>query len=202
MADDVREEAERLVAAALAAASFALRGAGAGGPLAGLAERFLGGGHAPSGSPIATGTPECCVCPVCRAIAALRDPSPELALRLASGASDVASGITTILRAVNSATARPAQPRRDRPPDAGATWRAATRDENYRSVPEPAGSGSDATAGPGDAGPWAADAGDADPWHAATHPAAGAPPTGARPAPKKVAKKAVKKPAPPDDGPA
>src|SRR6266571_9058406 len=96
MADgkDIREEAERLVSAALAAASFALRGAGKDSPLAGLAERFLGGEHiatydsagsrASSDDP-APSTPECRVCPVCRGIAALRDPSPEFALRVASG---------------------------------------------------------------------------------------------------------------------
>ena len=38
--EDLREEAERLVSAALAAASFALRGIGRDTPLAGLAERF------------------------------------------------------------------------------------------------------------------------------------------------------------------
>jgi hypothetical protein len=39
--DDIREEAERLVSAALAAASYALRGVGRDSPLAGLAERVL-----------------------------------------------------------------------------------------------------------------------------------------------------------------
>src|SRR5262249_46513031 len=73
---------------------------------AGMAERFLGGDH------IATGTPECCVCPVCKGIAALRNPDPEFAARVASGASDLAVGLTTILRAVNSVTqdARPKPP--------------------------------------------------------------------------------------------
>ncbi len=98
MPDDVRAEAERLVAAALAAASFALRNAGHAASLAGMAERFLGGEH------IATGSQECCVCPVCRGIAALRDPSPEFAAKVAGGASDLAAGLTTILRAVNSVT--------------------------------------------------------------------------------------------------
>src|SRR5439155_21147660 len=41
--EDIRDEAERLVSAALAAASYALRGVGKDSPLAGLAERFLGG---------------------------------------------------------------------------------------------------------------------------------------------------------------
>jgi hypothetical protein len=180
MSDDVREEAERLVAAALAAASFALRNAGQVGSLAGLAERFLGGGH------IATGTPECCICPVCRGIAALRDPDPEFAARVASGASDLAAGLTTILRAVNSVTAgaRP-KPPPPRAPEGGPTWRAATRDEDWP-VPEP-----DEPAEYED--PWhAATAARDDPWH----PATAAPPR--KLAEKKIAKKAVKK-APPED---
>jgi hypothetical protein len=159
MADDVREEAERLVAAALAAASYALRGAGKGSPLEGLAERFLGGGAAGGTASdaeeagwghFATGTAECCVCPVCRTISALRDPNPELAARLAMGASDLAAGVTTILRALQSATARPAPPK-PRPADGRATWRAATHDEDDWLEPEPP-----------------ATAEDPDPWHAAT----------------------------------
>ena len=39
--EDIREEAERLVSAALAAASYALRGVGRDSPLAGLADRVL-----------------------------------------------------------------------------------------------------------------------------------------------------------------
>jgi hypothetical protein len=171
MPDDVREEAERLVAAALAAASFALRSAGRGASLAGMAQRFLGAEH------IATGTPECCVCPVCRTIAAVRDPSPDFAARMASGASDLAAGLTTMLRAVNSATARP-RPHREPPPpgpaDAGPTWRAATRVEEDWPAPEPEPAEGD------------------DPWHAATT---------APPPPRKVAKKAVKK-APREEDPA
>ena len=143
MTEDVRDEAQRLVAAALAAASFALRNAGRGASLAGMAERFLGGDA--FGEHIATGTPECCVCPVCRGIAALRDPNPEFAAKVASGASDLAAGLTTILRAFNAATARP-QPA-PRPPEGGPTWRAATHDEDW---PEPEAAAGD------------------DPWQAAT----------------------------------
>jgi len=135
-ADDIRAEAERLVSAALAAASFALRGARG----AGFVERFLGDEH------ISTGTAECCVCPVCRGIAAVRDPSPEFALRLASGASDVASGVAAILRAFQ-APARPTAEPPPRPRDPGPTWRAATRTGD---PPPPA---------PGDLD---------DPWRAAT----------------------------------
>src|SRR5262245_40184823 len=124
-----REEAERLVAAALAAASFASRASRRAGSardghrdqrddqgptlddlagLASMAMRFLGGrppepppaaAPASTGHHIATGSAECCICPICRAIAAIRDPSPEFAERLASGASDLAAGVTSILRA-------------------------------------------------------------------------------------------------------
>src|SRR2546430_5254612 len=90
-----------------------------------MAERFLGGDV--FGEHIATGTPECCVCPVCRGIAALRDPSPEFAWRVASGATDFATGIAAILRAFNAASARSRPKPPSRPPESGATWRAATR---------------------------------------------------------------------------
>jgi hypothetical protein len=83
--DPVRDEAERLVAAALAAVNLATRGMGRGG-----------------GRPtIATGDPECCVCPVCRTIAAMRDPNNDLADRLASGAGDLATVVTSLLRTLS-----------------------------------------------------------------------------------------------------
>jgi hypothetical protein len=132
MTDDVRDEAQRFVAAALAAAQFAFRNPGA---AKWVAERAMG--------QLATGTPECCVCPVCRAIAAVRDPSPEFATRLATGASDLAAGVTAILRAFGE---KPAPPR-PTPRDAGPTWRAATEDDEDWPTPEPA---------------------EDDPWHAAT----------------------------------
>lgn len=93
-----REEAERLVATLLATARLASAGGGPGagpwGPLGGIvsgvlghsagASRSTGGNHRAEG--FATGSPECCICPICRAVAALRDPSPEFAERLATGA--------------------------------------------------------------------------------------------------------------------
>ena len=51
-----------------------------------------------------TGSPECCVCPVCRAIAGMRDPSPERAERLATGAGDLASGVASLLRGLSVVT--------------------------------------------------------------------------------------------------
>jgi hypothetical protein len=158
-ADPVRDEAERLVATAIAAVSMAARGLG-------------GGGARPS---VANGSPECCVCPVCRVIAAMRDPSPELSERLASGAGDLAAGVTSLLRSLGNRTG-------DTPPASGADddfWSALRRQAQA------------STAGD-----------DEDPWPAATAGSAttagfanGAP--APKPMAKKTAKKAVKKAAPP-----
>ncbi|MGC5018171.1 hypothetical protein [Micromonospora sp. DT47] len=144
-----REEAERLVATLLATARLATSGPGAGpwGPLGGILSGVLGHSAAPSrpsgaataGGGFATGTPECCICPVCRGIAALRDPSPEFAERLATGAGDLAAGIASLMRAFASAGAGEApsgasgaaapttggDPAAD--PDADHVWREATR---------------------------------------------------------------------------
>jgi hypothetical protein len=87
-----REEAERLVAAAVATASTAARG-------------WL----ARSGHTVATGSEPCCVCPLCRAVSVLRDPDPELVERLASGAGDLAEGVSAALRAAGDLL-RPAAP--------------------------------------------------------------------------------------------
>ncbi|MEU4334078.1 hypothetical protein AB0F59_05560 [Micromonospora lupini] len=101
-----REEAERLVATLLAGARLASGGSagGAFGPLGGMLAGVLGhsaasGGGGHGGGGFATGSAECCVCPVCRGIAALRDPSPEFAERLATGAGDLAAGVASLLRA-------------------------------------------------------------------------------------------------------
>ncbi|MFI6781843.1 hypothetical protein [Micromonospora sp. NPDC050276] len=101
-----REEAERLVATLLAGARLASAGSagGAFGSLGGMLSGVLGHSAGPDGRPgaggaFATGSAECCVCPVCRGIAALRDPSPEFAERLATGAGDLAAGVASLLRA-------------------------------------------------------------------------------------------------------
>ncbi|MEW2381993.1 hypothetical protein AB0873_07860 [Micromonospora sp. NPDC047707] len=135
-----REEAERLVATLLATARLAAAGSGsaAWGPLGGIVSSVLGHSGGPGGSAgstgggFATGTAECCICPVCRAVAALRDPSPEFAERLATGAGDLAAGVASLLRAF--APAEPAHERADEPapapPTAGTedhVWREATR---------------------------------------------------------------------------
>jgi hypothetical protein len=156
-----REEAERLVAAALAAASVAARGlVRSANPLSGVAdaaERLLAGGGP---GHVATGSPECCVCPLCRAIAAVRDPSPQVALKLATGAADLASNVTGVLRTVGDLVSRPPSPaprqegtdRPRTPADSDVTWRVATA----------AGGGGGASAAPG------AGQEPDDPWHAAT----------------------------------
>ncbi|MFU8849936.1 hypothetical protein ACNAW0_02940 [Micromonospora sp. SL1-18] len=152
-----REEAERLVAMLLATTRLAAAAPGAGpwGPLGGILAGVLGhdqnaagpgdGASAPSGGAgFATGSPECCVCPVCRGIAALRDPSPEFAERLATGAGDLAAGVASLLRAF--APAEPAAPTdaagAGRPGEATRTptddhvWREATR-TGHDSQPAP-----------------------------------------------------------------
>lgn len=98
-----REEAERLVATALAA---------------------LSSGRALFGGQFATGDPECCVCPICRVIASMRDPSPDFAERLATGAGDFAAGVASLLRSLSEE--RPEE--RPEQGDSGDDpWHAATR---------------------------------------------------------------------------
>ncbi|MCX5066437.1 hypothetical protein OOJ91_11175 [Micromonospora lupini] len=136
-----REEAERLVATLLAGARLASGGSAAGafGPLGGMLAGVLGHSAAPGasghgGGGFATGSAECCVCPVCRGIAALRDPSPEFAERLATGAGDLAAGVASLLRAFappeppTTAAPRPAAP--SRPASA-----ASSEDEGPSAVP-------------------------------------------------------------------
>ncbi|MGC1210677.1 MAG: hypothetical protein WA890_05305 [Micromonospora sp.] len=178
-----REEAERLVATLLATARLATSAPGAGpwGPLGGILAGVLrhsggsadfGGTHgagfpaASGGGGFATGSAECCVCPICRGIAALRDPSPEFAERLATGAGDLAAGVASLLRAFASAEpTAPASPGAaggtDAAADGGPTgdhvWREATR-TGHDSQPAPEQDvWSAATRGEGAADPGAVD---------------------------------------------
>jgi hypothetical protein len=102
-----REEAERLVAAALA-----------------MVGRFASStdphsGH--DGPKMATGADECCVCPICRTIAAMRDPDPDFTERLATGAGDLAAGVASLLRSFSApAGPRPWQTPEQSPPPAEA----------------------------------------------------------------------------------
>jgi len=87
--------------------------------------------HGPGGW--STGSAECCVCPICRAIAAVRDPSPETAVRLAAGAGDLATGVARAMRAFSTlGGTRPAQRTKPARPtrhvhDPDIAWSAATR---------------------------------------------------------------------------
>ncbi|HEX6499271.1 MAG TPA: hypothetical protein VF054_09610 [Micromonosporaceae bacterium] len=165
-----REEAERLVASVLAAVTFAARGLGAGHgasaaramgvppEVAGLLGRMFG----PN---VATGAPECCVCPICRTIAALRDPDPEVAERLATGVGDLAAGVANLLRAFSAGAQRR---------DASTDTRTDTRTDTPTDTPTDTrtdtatGAGARGAAGEGSGGkPPDGDAHD-DPWHAAT----------------------------------
>ena len=108
---DPREEAERLVAAALAAVSMA----------------------AQSATGFATGSAECCVCPLCKAIAAVRDPDPEFAEKLSTGVGDLATGLAGVLRAFGDSgfsfgtgNAKPAEAPPEEPPGDDDVWRSAT----------------------------------------------------------------------------
>ena len=105
MTRDPREEAERLVATALAALQVA----------------------AGSTAGFATGSAECCVCPVCKAIAAARDPDPEFAERLASGVGDLAVGLAGVLRAFGTRE-DPAQSRTPEPETTQDVWQGATKE--------------------------------------------------------------------------
>ncbi|OJF14743.1 hypothetical protein [Couchioplanes caeruleus] len=136
-----RQEAERLVAALLARATQGGRD-GLGDLLGSAVGQFLSGTGTPqhrSSTGWATGTAECCVCPICRAIAALRDPTPETAERLAAGAGDLATGLATLMRgfsAVVGAAGTPhPEPTSHQTPNPDQAWSAATRAGNEPVAP-------------------------------------------------------------------
>lgn len=106
-----REEAERLVATVLATVSSG---------------RLFG---APAG-PVSTGSAECCVCPMCRVIAAMREPNPEFAERVATGAGDFAAGVASLLRSLSTpppSGSESATPGAGSGDDGEDVWHAATR---------------------------------------------------------------------------
>jgi hypothetical protein len=127
----LREEAERLVAAGLAAVSMAADRIGAptrerGGAAAAGFDAIgdmLFGPSADRRHRVANDSDECCRCPVCRMIAAARNPDPEFAERLASGVGDVAEGAATLLRTVSRGAPPGAAPSGGRDDD---PWSAAT----------------------------------------------------------------------------
>ena len=160
MQGSAREEAERLIATVLArAAKGGLGGASSdpsgtsehldaglgalGEALAGVVTRLANPSTAQRpASGWSTGGPECCVCPVCRAIAAVRDPSPESAARLATGAGDLAAGVASMLRAVSALAGEPPRPDRQHAaapsPSPDEAWSTATRTTG-RTAGEPVG---------------------------------------------------------------
>ena len=109
--DMIRTEAERLVATGLAAVSMAAdrigaptreRGGAAAASFDALGDMLFGpAGHRRHN--VANDSPECCRCPVCRMIAAARQPSPGFAERLASGVGFMAEGAARVMRGVAGA---------------------------------------------------------------------------------------------------
>ncbi|MEU7869775.1 hypothetical protein [Dactylosporangium sp. NPDC049140] len=99
----------------------------------------------------ATGSAECCVCPLCKAIAAARNPDPDLAERLATGAGNLAAGVASFLRGFSPARepGGPASEERGGP----AEGPGGSAEEPGGPAEEPGGSAQE----PGDS------------WHAATH---------------------------------
>jgi hypothetical protein len=167
--DPVRDEAERLVAAAIAALSFAARGIPRGGT-----------------RPFANGSEECCVCPICRLIASMRDPNADIAERLASGAGDLATGVASMLRAFG----RPGASGRvsNRGPDSDFPEGSGEGEAFWASIRERARGAAAQSASAGD-----------DAWHTATTASPMNTPPPPRPSPPRpspprpMAKKAVKK---------
>jgi hypothetical protein len=139
--DTVRTEAERLVATGLAAMSMAAdrigaptreRGGAAAASFDALGDMLFGpAGHRQHS--VANDSPACCRCPVCRVIAAARQPSPTFAEKLATGVGFMAEGAARVLRGVAGAAsgaasaARPASSPAPAPPPAEPDpWAAAT----------------------------------------------------------------------------
>jgi hypothetical protein len=110
--DVLRAEAERLVAAGLAAVSMAAdrigaptreRGGAAAVSFDALGDMLFGPSSHRRHS-VANDSPECCRCPVCRVIAAARQPSPTFADRLATGVGFMAGSAARVMRGVAGAT--------------------------------------------------------------------------------------------------
>ena len=110
---------------------------GAGGRASSVGEHKLASGWA-------TGSAECCVCPVCRAIAAARNPGPETAVRIATGAGDLATGLAGLMRGLSRLAGdrpkRAAKPAPRPAPSPDEAWSTATRradsSDNFSINPE------------------------------------------------------------------
>jgi hypothetical protein len=99
----VSEEAGKLFGALSDWAREQAPGAGAGEGLAGLADHVARAAHGID-EHLATGSRECTWCPVCRALHAVRETSPEVRTHLASAASSLLQAAAGVL-----ATAVPPQ---------------------------------------------------------------------------------------------
>jgi hypothetical protein len=116
------------------------RGAGGGGRDAGGRKADRPGRGFAGHQGWATGSAECCVCPICRVISTMRDPSPETAVKLAIGAGDLATGVASVMRAFSSIMGERTGARtgtgtkptvaRARPENLDENWSAATRTAN------------------------------------------------------------------------
>jgi hypothetical protein len=148
MPGSAREEAERLVATILARTTSAAGGTSGDG-FGLLGESVAGLIGVLGRDDLSTGSAECCVCPVCKAIAAVRDPSPETAERLAASAGEIAGGVAGLMRAFSSmAGERPRTPTpRGRSAPASSSpdraWSAATRTTDVADEPPAPDAGSD-----------------------------------------------------------
>jgi len=143
----------------LTGASSDNRGTAGGSTSGGSTSGGAAAGH--RGGAWATGSPECCVCPLCKVIAGMRDPTPQTAARLAGGAGDFASGVASLMRAVSAMSSnprpKPARPARPAPPTPDEAWQTATRVTNPPGRTEP----------PATVEPTAVEA-PTDPWSAAS----------------------------------
>lgn len=90
-------------------------GGGLGDGLAGMREHVAAAAHEVD-EHLATGAPECTVCPVCRTVHAVRQLSPEVKAHLAGAAASLAQAAAGIL-----ATVAPAEPAGASRPDGGPT---------------------------------------------------------------------------------
>ncbi|HEY8452184.1 MAG: hypothetical protein FWJ70_06145 [Micromonosporaceae bacterium] len=106
-----RQEAERLVAAGIAAVSLAAdrlgapsrpRGGAAAAGFDALGDLLFGPSYRRHS--IANDSPECCRCPVCRLIAAARRPDPDLVARLTTGAGELVERAARVLQLVTGGT--------------------------------------------------------------------------------------------------
>jgi hypothetical protein len=181
-------------AAADGAGSPGSDGAGAGSPgTDGAGAGSPGTDGAGAGWPrFATGSADCCVCPVCRLIAALRNPSPEFAERLASAAGDLAVGLAGLLRALGGVLAAPGHG------SAGDPWRSATAGGST-SHGDPTGAsassgrGGTQTASAPSGGPYQGTAPNRTADDVSDSPTPERPDTARKPVAKKAAKRAVHK---------